>query len=561
MTLLNITNLTLDLPNGKRLLDGISLRVEAGETVGLVGESGSGKSLTARSVLGLLPGGAIIGGSVVCDGHDVLTAGRAELLDVRRSSAAMIFQDPRAGINPMRTIGDHMTESLRLCQGVPGSEARATATELLRAVRLPRPEDHLGQFPHEFSGGMLQRVMIAGALTSAPKLLICDEPTTALDVTTQAEIIEVLREQRAARGMGMLFITHDLNLAASICDRVVVMAGGQVVEEGSARDIFTNPTADYTKRLIAATPSVTVTDPAPVDLAAADPAAPYPAPAGAAAAADPTAGAAPAAPAAPASAEPLVLVRELSKTYHPRGHEAVHAVRGASLAIPRGGALGVVGESGSGKSTLARMIIGLEQPDAGELRIAGVTRTDVPRGKAARLARARSAQMVFQDPYLSLDPRIPVGQAVEDALRLHTRVSGAAAADRALALLDDVGLSREHAQALPRTLSGGQRQRVAIARAIAIEPELLVMDEATSALDVSVQAQVLDLLARVRAEQGLTILFISHDLGVVRRVCDETLVMRRGEIVESGPTEVLLSDPQHEYTRMLLDSVPRPAWA
>ncbi|GAA1616455.1 dipeptide ABC transporter ATP-binding protein [Leucobacter chromiireducens] len=543
MTLLNITNLTLDLPNGTRLLDGISLRVEAGETVGLVGESGSGKSLTARSVLGLLPGGASMGGSVVCEGHDVLTAGRAELLRVRRSSAAMIFQDPRAGINPMRTIGDHMTESLRLCQGVPAPQARAAATELLRAVRLPRPVDHLSQYPHEFSGGMLQRVMIAGALTSAPKLLICDEPTTALDVTTQAEIVEVLREQRAARGMGMLFITHDLNLAASICDRVVVMAGGRVVEQGSAREIFTTPGADYTKRLIAATPSVTVSDPAPA----------HPAPA------DSAASAASAASAEPA--EPLVLVRELSKTYHPRGREAVHAVRGASLAIPRGGSLGVVGESGSGKSTLARMIIGLEQPDAGELRIAGVTRTDVPRGKAERLARARSAQMVFQDPYLSLDPRIPVGQTVEDALRLHARLTGAACAERALQLLDDVGLSRDHAQALPRTLSGGQRQRVAIARAIAIEPELLVMDEATSALDVSVQAQVLDLLARVRAEQGLTILFISHDLGVVRRVCDDTLVMRRGEIVESGPTEGLLSDPQHEYTRMLLDLVPRPAWA
>ena len=553
MTLLNITNLTLDLPNGTRLLDGISLRVEAGETVGLVGESGSGKSLTARSVLGLLPGGASMGGSVVCDGHDVLTAGRAELLRVRRSSAAMIFQDPRAGINPMRTIGDHMTESLRLCQGVPAPQARAAATELLRAVRLPRPVDHLSQYPHEFSGGMLQRVMIAGALTSAPKLLICDEPTTALDVTTQAEIVEVLREQRAARGMGMLFITHDLNLAASICDRVVVMAGGRVVERGSAREIFTTPGADYTKRLIAATPSVTVSDPAPAHPAPADPAPAHPAPA------DSAASAASAASAEPA--EPLVLVRELSKTYHPRGREAVHAVRGASLAIPRGGSLGVVGESGSGKSTLARMIIGLEQPDAGELRIAGVTRTDVPRGKAERLARARSAQMVFQDPYLSLDPRIPVGQTVEDALRLHTRLTGAACAERALQLLDDVGLSRVHAQALPRTLSGGQRQRVAIARAIAIEPELLVMDEATSALDVSVQAQVLDLLARVRAEQGLTILFISHDLGVVRRVCDDTLVMRRGEIVESGPTEGLLSDPQHEYTRMLLDSVPRPAWA
>ncbi|GAA1596339.1 dipeptide ABC transporter ATP-binding protein [Leucobacter chromiireducens] len=540
MTLLNIEDLTLDLPNGKRLLDGISIRVEAGETIGLVGESGSGKSLTARSVLGLLPGGAITGGSVSCDGREVLGASKRELLSVRRSSAAMIFQDPRAGINPMRTIGDHMTESLRLCQGVSSSAARIKALELLRAVRLPRPEDHLGQYPHEFSGGMLQRVMIAGALSSEPKLLICDEPTTALDVTTQAEIIQVLQEQRAARGMGMLFITHDLNLAASICDRVYVMSGGSVVEQGGAREIFTAPTADYTKRLIAATPSVEV-DPAETVAS--------------------RAGVASEGAAAAGGDSPLVLVEGLSKTYHPRGREAVHAVRDASLTIPRGGSLGVVGESGSGKSTLARMIIGLEQADSGVLRIGGAERTAVPKGRDARLARARSAQMVFQDPYLSLDPRIPVGRAIEDTLRLHTGLTPAEATRRALALLDDVGLQAEHAQALPRTLSGGQRQRVAIARAIAIEPQLLVMDEATSALDVSVQAQVLDLLARVRAEQGLTILFISHDLGVVRRVCDETLVMRRGEIVESGPTEALLSTPQHDYTRMLIDSVPRPAWA
>ena len=550
MTLLSIEDLTIDLPGGRRLLDGITIRVEAGETVGLVGESGSGKSLTARAVLGLLPGGAVTGGSVRCDGREALGAPPRELRAVRRESAAMIFQDPRAGINPMRTIGDHMTESLRLCRGVGASAARAAALELLGAVRLPRPADHLGQYPHEFSGGMLQRVMIAGALTSEPKLLICDEPTTALDVTTQAEIIQVLQEQRAARGMGMLFITHDLNLAASICDRVYVMSGGRVVEQGGARAIFTAPSADYTRRLIAATPSVAV------------------APAAAGAPVAPAEVVAPVAPSvavasgAPRGSEPpLVLVEGLSKTYHPRGRAAVTAVRGASLAIPRGGSLGVVGESGSGKSTLARMIIGLEQADAGVLRIGGAERTAVPRGRRERLARARSAQMVFQDPYLSLDPRIPVGRAIEDALRLHTPLRGGEAARRAVELLAEVGLPAEHAQALPRTLSGGQRQRVAIARAIAIEPELLVMDEATSALDVSVQAQVLDLLARVRAEQGLTILFISHDLGVVRRVCDETLVMRRGEIVESGPTEALLGAPQHEYTRMLIDSVPRPAWA
>ena len=542
MTLLDISDLTLDLPvsakhpEGKRLLDGISIRVAAGETVGLVGESGSGKSLTARSVLGLLPPGALLGGSVALNGREVLGASKRELMEVRRHGAAMVFQDPRAGINPMRTIGDHMTESLRLCQGVPAAEARAQAIELLRAVRLPRPEEHLGQYPHEFSGGMLQRVMIAGSLTSAPDLLICDEPTTALDVTTQAEIIQVLIEQREARQMGMLFITHDLNLAASICDRVHVMSAGRVEETGTARHIFLSPETEYTKRLIAATPSIEVTEseaPEGADVAASG----------------------------AGTDDAMVLVRDLNKTYHPRGRAAVAAVSGAQLVIPRGGSLGVVGESGSGKSTLARMIVGLEEPDSGEILIAGASRAKPPRGRAERLARARSVQMVFQDPYLSLDPRIAAGKSIEDALLLHTDLSRADARRRAGDLLAAVGLREEHTQALPRTLSGGQRQRVALARAIAIEPDLLVMDEATSALDVSVQAQGLDLIDGVREERGLTILFISHDLGVVRRVCDDTLVMRRGEIVESGPTERLLADPQHEYTRLLLNSVPKPDWS
>ncbi|MBC9953086.1 ABC transporter ATP-binding protein [Leucobacter sp. cx-42] len=548
MTLLEISGLTLDLPTGKRLLDDISISVAPGETVGLVGESGSGKSLTARSVLGLLPQNARLGGSVQIDGHEVLGSSRATLLDVRRHSASMVFQDPRSGINPMRTIGDFMTESLRLCQGVSAADARAQAIELLRAVRLPRPEEHLDQYPHEFSGGMLQRVMIAGALTSSPKLLICDEPTTALDVTTQAEIIDVLREQRDARGMGMLFITHDLNLAASICDRVTVMQQGRIEERGTARQIFLEPTTEYTKRLIAATPSIAVDGVGSAGEAAAVLADAGVLGAHGAGATDGGAG------------EPMVFADKLTKTYYPRGKAPVTAVAEASIAIPRGGALGVVGESGSGKSTLARMIIGLEQPDGGELRIAGASRMAVPRNRAERLQRARSAQMVFQDPYLSLDPRIPAGKAVEDAITLHTGVKGAAARQRAIELLHAVGLGEEFAAAHPRTLSGGQRQRVAIARAIAIDPDVLVLDEATSALDVSVQAQVLDLLARVREERGLTILFISHDLGVVRRVCDETVVMRRGEIVEYGATEEILTDPQHEYTRALLASVPQPVW-
>ncbi len=560
MTLLDIDRLTLDLPDGTRLLDGISLSVAPGETVGLVGESGSGKSLTARSVLGLFPDRATTGGSVRLEGREVLGASTRELLALRRRSAAMVFQDPRAGINPMRTIGDHLTEATRIADRRPAAEARARAVELLGAVRMPRPDEHLSQHPHELSGGMLQRVMIAGALMSSPPLLICDEPTTALDVTTQAEIISVLAEQQASRGMGMLFITHDLTLAASLCDRIVVMSTGRVEERGDARQVLRDPQAEYTKRLVAATPTIAIRgsadgeagsrDPEPTTTDAATPT-------DAARTASPAADVAPAASAAP---EPMLVVTALAKTYHPRGRTPVRAVAGASIAIPRGDALGVVGESGSGKSTLARMIVGLEQADSGDIRIDGRERTAAPRTRADRLAHARSVQMVFQDPYLSLDPRVTAGRAVEDALRLHAKLSTADARARVLDLLEQVGLDARHANARPKTLSGGQRQRVAIARALAVEPDLLVMDEATSALDVSVQAQVLDLVARIRRERGLTVLFISHDLAVVRRVCDETVVMQHGEIVERGRTAELLDAPRHPYTRLLLDSVPRPAW-
>jgi peptide/nickel transport system ATP-binding protein len=354
--------------------------------------------------------------------------------------------------------------------------------------------------------------------------------------------------------MGMLFITHDLNLAASLCDRIVVMRKGRVEERGDARRVLRHPQAEYTRRLVAATPTIAVRDAAhDTESGSRDAASRVP---------DAAGGALPATeqPAAASADEPMLVVTSLSKTYHPRGRTPVRAVDAASIAIPRGGALGVVGESGSGKSTLARMIVGLEQADTGDLRVAGRERTAAPRTRAERLAHARSVQMVFQDPYLSLDPRMTAGRAIEDALRLHTRLSAKDARLRVLDLLEQVGLDERHANARPRTLSGGQRQRVAIARALAVEPDLLVMDEATSALDVSVQAQVLDLVARIRRERGLTVLFISHDLAVVRRVCDQTVVMQRGEIVERGRTAELLSAPRHPYTRLLLDSVPRPDW-
>lgn len=558
MSLLEIDGLTLDLADGTRLLHGISLGVARGETVGLVGESGSGKSLTARTVLGLTPGRSVLGGRVSLDGHDVIGASAREVLDLRRHAAAMIFQDPRAGINPMRTIGDHMTETLRLCEGLSATDAAARALELLDAVRLPRPEEHLKQYPHEFSGGMLQRVMIAGALTSSPKLLVCDEPTTALDVTTQAEIIRVLVEQRERRGMGMLFITHDLNLAASICDRVVVMSAGRVEEQGPAIRVFTDPQAAYTRRLVAATPTIAPVPAATGHDASAEAGAEAEADAAAHTPADAGAQGEGAEPAASARTEaaPLLSVRGFSKTYRRRGKDPVTAVADASFDLERGGALAVVGESGSGKSTLARMIVGLEASDGGELSIDGRDRASVPHGRAERLAHARSVQMVFQDPYLSLDPRITAGRAIEDALRLHTGRGRAQARSRAIELLEQVGLTAAHADARPRTLSGGQRQRVAIARALALAPDLVVLDEPVSALDVSIQDQILTLLTEIQAEFGVSYLFISHDLAVVRRIAHDVIVLRDGRVVEAGETARLFRDPREAYTQELLDAIP-----
>ncbi|GAA4367280.1 dipeptide ABC transporter ATP-binding protein [Paeniglutamicibacter cryotolerans] len=531
MTLLEIDDLVLDLKNGLRLLNGVSLSVTAGETVALVGESGSGKSLTSRTVLGLFPEKASMTGSIMLDGVQMLGATTRETTRQRRNTVSMVFQDPRSGINPVRTIGDFLTESLVACQGWNPAEARKKAIELLASVGLPRPETHMRQYPYELSGGMLQRVMIAGAMGSSPKLLVYDEPTSALDVTTQAEIIGVLRKQQRENNTGMLFITHDLNLAAALCDRVYVIHRGEIVEQGNAAEVFADPQHDYTRRLVAATPRIGDKQEGRV-----------------------------VAPTASAITEPVIQVSNLEKAYMIRHADPVRAVNSVTFEVQAGGSLALVGESGSGKSTIARMLVGLEEPDSGSILINGAPRPAGRMDKEARLAQARSAQIVFQDPYLSLDPRITAGGAIEDALRLHGKLGKADARKRVLTLLEQVGLSERIAQSRPRTLSGGQRQRVAIARALAVEPKILVLDEATSALDVSVQSQVLDLIDAIRAETGLTIVFVSHDLAVVRRVCEDAVVLKAGAAVEVGKTAQLLDDPQHPYTRLLVDSIPRPGW-
>ena len=527
--LLNVAELSLRVPGRGALLNGVSLSVAAGESVALVGESGSGKSLTTRAALGLFPDRASLSGSVRVGDIDTVTASEAQLRTIRRTRASMIFQDPRAGINPVRTLGDFLTETLVRWHGLSRPDAAARAIAQLEQVGLPRAESLLDQYPHQLSGGMLQRVMIAAALLDSPDLLLCDEPTTALDVTTQAGIVELLREQQAARGMGMLFITHDLGLAASLCERVVVLRGGLVVEAGDTEAVFRSPQEDYTRELLAATPRIEVR-----------------ADAGVVASAAPEA--------------PLIVAEGITKRYRVAGRSDVVALSRVDFSLARGGSLGIVGESGSGKSTLARILVGLEQADGGELVVEGAARPHRDLTGAERRTLASSTQMVFQDPYLSLDPRIPIGRSVADVVRLHRGGTRRAAEAEAATLLARVGVRAELLTARPKALSGGQRQRVALAKALAAQPKLLVLDEATSALDVSVQAQVLALIEEVRDQFGLTIVFVTHDLAVVSLICTETLVMQRGEVVEYGDTAQILTHPQEDYTKRLIASRPEPLW-
>lgn len=524
--LLKIEDFTLGFADRPPLLDSVSLHVNDGEAVALVGESGSGKSLTTRAALGLFPGGSEFSGTVSVQGLNTLTASKQRLMELRRGHASMIFQDPRAGINPVRTVGDFLTETLLRFHGLSRAEATERAVKQLEQVGLRRAKELMDQHPHQLSGGMLQRVMIAAALLNSPDLLLCDEPTTALDVTTQAGIVRLLREEQQSRGMGMLFITHDLNLAASLCERVYVLRRGTVVEHGPTRNVFQTPQQDYTRQLVEATPVIDVAD---VD--------------------------------APAAAgAPLLEVSGVSKTYQlPRG-EVITALDNAGFSLPEGGSLGVVGESGSGKSTLARLVVALETATTGELSLRGVPRPHRTLKAAERKVLAKDVQIVFQDPYLSLDPRIPVGNAVADVFRLHQRQGRKRARASAAELLGKVGIGPERFDARPRALSGGQRQRVALAKALAARPRLLVLDEATSALDVSVQAQVLELVEELRDQFGLTILFVTHDLAVVSRLCSEILVMHQGRIVEQGPTARILEDPGDDYTKNLIASRPRPLW-
>ena len=508
---------------------GVSLEIQAGQTVAVVGESGSGKSTTAAAINRLLPGnGRIVSGEVQFEGRDLVQASERELTAIRGAGIGLVPQDPMSNLNPLMRIGEQIAEAL-VVHG-RSSGARAEAIELLEQVGIPEPERRAAQYPHEFSGGMRQRALIAMGLACRPKLLIADEPTSALDVTVQRRILDRLEQLTAEMGTAILLITHDLALAAERADTILVMYRGEIVEAGPAAEIVARPQHEYTQRLLRAAPSLTsvsmVTELAPADVA---------------------------------NPADLVRIEDLRKVFTLRASRSgaasqFTAVDGVSLTIPRGQTVSIVGESGSGKSTTANLLLGLEDITSGRILfdstdLAALSRRDL-------FAFRRRVQPVFQNPYAALDPRYTVEQSIAEPLRVH-RVGTKATRSKAVAeLLDQVSLPSAMAERLPHELSGGQRQRVAIARALALSPDLVVLDEAVSALDVLVQAQILELLAELQRELGLSYLLISHDLAVVRMISHTVHVMQTGRIVESGRPDDLFANPQNPYTRELLAAIP-----
>ena len=525
------------------VLHGDSFTVEAGERVAIVGESGSGKSTTAAAVLGLLPGsGRITGGRIEFKGEDVTAPSAARLGTLRGREIGLVPQDPMSNLNPVLKVGRQIAETLVAHGLARGEQARSRAVELMGEAGIPDAARRARQYPHEFSGGMRQRVLIAIGLACEPELLIADEPTSALDVTVQRQILDHLETLRAARGTSLLLITHDLGLAADRADRVVVMSKGRIVEAGPAAEILRRPQAEYTRTLVAAAPSVSAArlqaGGGGSDLRQA-------------AAAEPAAGTAD-----PARDDRVLDARNLTKHYKLRGQrgQQVVAVDDVSFTVARGTTTAIVGESGSGKTTTAQMVLGLEKPTAGEVRVRGEV-VEAARG-AQRRAIRRAMQPVFQDPYGSLNPTFSIESIIDEPLRVFRVGDRAARRRRVAELLDQVSLPHTLAQRRPNELSGGQRQRVAIARALALDPEVVVCDEAVSALDVLVQDQTLKLLNDLQDRLGLTYLFITHDLAVVRLIADDVLVMRQGRVVESGPVDSVFADPQTDYTRDLLQAIP-----
>ncbi|MBZ6130102.1 dipeptide ABC transporter ATP-binding protein [Streptomyces olivaceus] len=519
-----------------RAVRGVSLHVAPGETLALVGESGSGKSTVALAAMGLLAGNARATGRAVVDGTDIVGADEEQLSGLRGKTVSMVFQEPATALDPLTRVGRQIAEVIRNHHRVSAADAAARAVELLRRVGIPEPEQRARAYPFQLSGGQRQRVVIAMAIANEPALLIADEPTTALDVTVQAEILDLLRRLAAETGTGVLLVTHNMGVVADFADRVAVMYQGAVVETGPVEDVLLRPSHDYTKRLLSAVPRLSVSEAA----GAGDTAEP----AGAESAG------------AESAEEPAVELTDVSVVFG-RGKQAVHALRGVSFAVRPGETLGLVGESGSGKSTASRVALGLVAPTAGSVTLFGA---DLARTRArARRALRAGVGVVLQDPVASLDPRMTVGECVAEPLRVHRRtLSGRERESLVGDVLDRVRLPREVARRAPRELSGGQRQRVSLARALVLGPRLLVADEPTSALDVSVQEAVLEVIGELQEELGFACLFVSHDLAVVQQFARRVVVMRAGRAEEQGLTSATLLHPETDYTRRLLAAVPVP---
>jgi peptide/nickel transport system ATP-binding protein len=524
--ILSLEGLSVRLPDGadrSHALKDVSLSIASNEILCIVGESGSGKSMMANAVMRLLPQSVEIdGGRSLFEGRDLCTATTAEMREIRGAGIAMVFQEPMTALNPLRTVGDQIAEMFRVHTGLSRGEIDKRVLALLEDVRIPNPKLAARAYPHEISGGQRQRAMIAMALALDPKLLIADEPTTALDVTTQAQILELIRDLQRRKKTAVLFITHDFGVVAEIADRVVVMQHGRVVEHGTANEVLNHPTHPYTRQLIAAVPPLKAPPPRPL------------------------------------SPDNILTIANVSKTYRTggflgRGARVTAAVKDASLSLPKGGTLGIVGESGSGKSTLARCIVRLIDPDRGAILLDGKDWAKMSREDVRR--ETRHIQMVFQDPFASLNPRRKAAELVAQGPIVHGTPRATALAE-ARELFALVGLDPSAGDRFPHEFSGGQRQRIGLARALALKPDVLVADEPVSALDVSVQAQVLKLLAELRERLGLSIVFITHDLRVAAQVCDLVAVMKEGEIVEHGPVAEVFGRPQHPYTQALIASVP-----
>jgi glutathione transport system ATP-binding protein len=553
--ILTVEQLTVQFATSERIVDavkGISFHVDAGETLAIVGESGSGKSVSSLAIMRLIEqgGGKILRGSMQFQPRnrpalDLAQADKATMRSIRGADIAMIFQEPMTSLNPVFTVGEQIAESIRLHQGKSKADARAEALRMLELVRIPEARQILDRHPHQLSGGMRQRVMIAMALSCKPALLIADEPTTALDVTIQSQILQLIRELQKEMRMAVIFITHDMGVVAEVADRVAVMRFGEKVEEGRSEDIFNAPQHPYTKALLAAVPRLGA-------MQGSDLPAKFP-----------LIGETTAAPAHgntvdTTSETPLLRVRGLTTRFDVKSglfgkvRQRVHAVEGIHFDLYPGETLALVGESGCGKSTTGRSLLRLVDIHSGNVEYGGRDLASLPKSELRNIRK--DIQFIFQDPYASLDPRMTVGFSIMEPLLIHGQTQGAE--ERVSYLLQKVGLLPEHAQRYPHEFSGGQRQRICIARALALNPKIVIADESVSALDVSIQAQIVNLLLDLQKEFGISLIFISHDMAVVERISHRVAVMYLGQIVEIGPRRAIFENPQHAYTKKLMAAVP-----